>query len=162
MDGLSWQGVLLWGFAGTLVLTTLMRASQSLGLTRMDIPFMLGTVVTPNRDLAKVVGFAMHFGNGWIFALVYALFFEALNAASWWLGAGMGLIHALFVLVTLLPLLPGLHPRMVSEFAGPEPTRQLEPPGFMALNYGFRTPLATVVAHLVYGAILGSFYSPAP
>ncbi|HEY8476329.1 MAG TPA: hypothetical protein VIN09_05635 [Chloroflexota bacterium] len=140
MDGLSWQGVLLWGFAGTLVLTTLMRASQSLGLTRMDIPFMLGTVVTPNRDLAKVVGFAMHFGNGWIFALVYAL----------------------FVLVTLLPLLPGLHPRMVSEFAGPEPTRQLEPPGFMALNYGFRTPLATVVAHLVYGAILGSFYSPAP
>jgi hypothetical protein len=47
---------------------------------------------------------------------------------------------------------------MASEQRGPEPTRQLEPPGFMALNYGRRTPLLTLLAHLVYGAIIGAFY----
>jgi hypothetical protein len=29
----------------------------------------------------------------------------------------------------------------------------------MALHYGLRTPLAVLVAHLVFGAILGAFYT---
>jgi hypothetical protein len=72
----------------------------------------------------------------------------------------MGLAHAMFVLVVVLPLLPGLHPRMASEFHGPEPTRLLEPPGFLALNYGYQTPLATIMAHIAYGMVLGGFYRP--
>jgi hypothetical protein len=55
-------------------------------------------------------------------------------------------------------LVPGLHPRMASEEQGPSVTRQLEPPGFLALNYGVRTPLTALAAHLVFGAILGAFY----
>jgi hypothetical protein len=47
---------------------------------------------------------------------------------------------------------------MVSDFAGPQPTRQLEPPGFLGLNYGYGTPLVTLVAHLMYGTMLGAFY----
>jgi hypothetical protein len=47
---------------------------------------------------------------------------------------------------------------MASEEQGPTPTRQLEPPGFLALNYGYRTPLSVIIAHLVYGGILGAFY----
>ena len=47
---------------------------------------------------------------------------------------------------------------MASELRGPEPTKALEPPGFLALNYGRRTPLVTLVAHAVYGLILGAFY----
>jgi hypothetical protein len=34
----------------------------------------------------------------------------------------------------------------------------LAPPGFLALNYGKRTPISVVASHLVYGAILGAFY----
>jgi len=37
--------------------------------------------------------------------------------------------------------------------------RQLEPPGFLALNYGFQTPASVVVAHLIFGASLGAFYA---
>lgn len=155
---MNWQSILLWGFAATLVLTTISSAGRGAGLTRMDLPFLLGTMVTPNRDRAKVVGFAMHFVNGWLFAFFYALFFEALALATWWLGMFFGLFHGIFVLVTLMPLLPGIHPRMVSDFAGPEPTRQLEPPGFLALNYGRRTPAGVMIAHLAYGTILGAFY----
>jgi len=62
------------------------------------------------------------------------------------------------VLLGGLSALGAMHPRMASEQQGPTPTRQLEPPGFLALNYGRRTPLSVLLAHLVYGAILGAFY----
>jgi hypothetical protein len=153
-------GIALWGFVGTVVLTGLMSAAQALGLTRISLPFLLGTIFTPARDRAKLVGFGLHLVNGWFFALVYAAAFRSWGRATWWLGAGIGLVHGLFVLVAALPLLPGLHPRMASPQQGPTPTRQLEPPGFLALNYGRRTSLAVLLAHLAYGAILGAFYRP--
>jgi uncharacterized membrane protein YagU involved in acid resistance len=150
--------ILLWGFAATVVLSTLMAASQRLGLTRMSIPFLLGTMLTPHRDRAMFVGVLVHMTNGWVFALLYALAFESWAQATWWLGAGIGLVHGTFVLTVGMPLVPGMHPRMVSEYFGPTPNRQLQPPGFLALNYGRRTPIVAIVAHLVYGAILGAFY----
>ncbi len=149
----------LWGFVSTIVLTTLMSGSQGLGLTRMNLPYMLGTMFTPNRDRARLIGFGVHFLNGWLFASIYAATFQSWRRATWWRGAAIGLVHALFLLVAAMPLLPGLHPRMASERRGPTPTRQLEPPGFLALNYGYRTPLSVILSHLVYGAILGAFYS---
>ena len=152
--------ILLWGLLATGLLTTLLRASQALHLTRMDVPFLLGTMVTPNRDRAKVIGFVIHFLNGWWMAFLYAAFFHAFGFATWWLGALMGLAHAAFVLIVVLPLLPGGHPRMASDYHGPDPTRLLEPPGFLAMNYGYQTPLATAIAHLAYGMVLGAFYRP--
>jgi hypothetical protein len=47
---------------------------------------------------------------------------------------------------------------MASETSGPTVVRALEPPGFLALHYGSRTPISVVLAHAVFGAILGSFY----
>lgn len=150
--------VLLWGFAATIVLTTLMAGSQRVGYTRMSIPFLLGTMVTPHRDRAMIVGLLMHVMNGWLFALPYAWAFESWQQATWWLGTAIGVMHALFVLAAAMPVMPGLHPRMVSEYFSPTPNRQLQPPGFFALNYGRRTPVVTIVAHAAYGAILGAFY----
>ena len=152
--------ILLWGFVATVVLTSLLAASQAFGVSRMSIPFILGTMVTPNRDRAMLAGSAMHMMNGWLFALIYAAAFESLGRTTWWLGAAGGAAHGLFVLLVGLPMLPALHPRMASEQHGPTPTRHLQPPGFLALHYGHRTPIATLAAHLVYGAILGGFYRP--
>lgn len=152
--------VLLWGFVATVVLTTMTAASVALGFSRMSMPLMLGFMLTADRDRAPVLGFLLHLGNGWAFAIVYALAFESWGHATWWLGTGIGLVHALAVLLVIMPILPGLHPRMASEHQGPEPTRMLEPPGLLALNYGRRTPFVALAAHLVYGAILGGFYTP--
>lgn len=151
-------GWLLWGFVATIVLTTLMAGSQGLHLTRMNLPYMLGTMFTPSRDRAKLVGFVVHVVNGWMFSLLYVAAFHSLGRASWWLGSLIGLVHAAFVLTAGMRIVPGLHPRMASEQQGPTVARQLEPPGFLALNYGIRTPLSVLGAHLVYGAILGAFY----
>jgi uncharacterized membrane protein YagU involved in acid resistance len=156
MNWLSW---LLWGFVGTVVLTAILGGSQGLGLTRMNLPYMLGTMITPNRDRAKWIGALIHFANGWVFSLVYVAAFHAWDMATWWLGALTGLVHASFVLTVLMPVLPGMHPRMANEQYGPTVVRQLEPPGFLALHYGIQTPISVVIAHLVFGAVLGTFYS---
>jgi uncharacterized membrane protein YagU involved in acid resistance len=151
----SW---LLWGFASTVVLTSILAGSQGIGMTRMNIPYLLGTIFTPDRDRAKFIGFFLHFANGWIFSLVYVAAFQILHKATWWFGAIIGLVQAVFVLTMALPILPALHPRMANEQYGPTVVRQLEPPGFLGLHYGVRTPISVLIAHAIFGAILGAFY----
>ena len=155
---MNWSGWLLWGLVATVMLTTISSATQGLGLTRMNIPYMLGTMFTPNRDRARLYGFFAHLVFGWVFSLIYALIFEAVGTAGWWRGLIIGVLHAFFVLTVLMSLLPGLHPRMASERHGPEAHAMLEPPGFLALHYGARTPIAVTISHALFGVILGIFY----
>ena len=155
---MNWSGWLLWGLVATLLLTTISSATQGLGLSRMNIPYILGTMFTPNRDRARLYGFFAHLVFGWAFSLIYALIFEAMGTAGWWRGLIIGVLHALFVLTVLMSLLPGLHPRMASEQHGPEAHDMLEPPGFLALHYGARTPIAVIISHAFFGVILGIFY----
>ena len=152
----SW---LLWGFASTIVLTTILSASQGLGITRMNLPYLLGTMVTADRDRAKMIGIAMHVVNGLLFSAVYVAAFHVWGGAAWWKGLLIGGVHSAFVLVALMPALPGMHPRMAAETSGPTIVRGLEPPGFLALHYGTRTPLSVVFAHMLFGVILGVFYN---
>jgi hypothetical protein len=150
--------ILLWGFAATLILTTIMAASKPLGITRMDLPFILGTLFTPNRNKAPVYGFVTHLFIGWLFAFIYAFAFESAKIYTWWFGIVIGFVHGAFVLSAGLQIISAFHPRMAQPYQGPTPTKQLEPPGFFALNYGTGTPLVTMLAHLVYGGVLGIFY----
>jgi uncharacterized membrane protein YagU involved in acid resistance len=151
----SW---LIWGFASTIVLTTLLAGSQGLRLTRMNVPYMLGTMFTPQRDKAKIYGIVLHMINGWIFSFIYVWAFHFWGGPAWWKGCLIGLVHAGFVLVVALPALPGMHPRMAGETHGPTAAKQLEPPGFFALNYGIQTPVSIILAHIIFGLILGTFY----
>lgn len=157
---MNWGSWLIWGFASTVVLTTVMAGSQGLGITRMNIPYLLGTIFTPNRDRAKVYGVALHLLNGWMFSLVYVAAFHAAGVFTWWFGTVVGFVHGIFVLVVGMPVLPGMHPRMASEIQGPTVVRQLEPPGFLARNYGIQTPISVLIAHLIFGGILGLLYAP--
>jgi len=156
---MNWNSWLLWSPVATLALTSVMAGSQGLHLTRMNLPYMLGSIFTPNRERAKLIGFVFHMMNGWIFSLAYVAAFQSWGRATWWAGAAIGLVQSIFVLTVVVDLLPSFHPRMASEQTGPTVTRQLEPPGFLALNYGYQTPISVLVAHLIYGAILGGFYS---
>lgn len=154
----NWGGWLFWGLVSTFILTIVLSGSQGLGLTRMNLPYMLGTMLTADRDRAPLYGFGMHVIAGWTFSFLYVLAFGFLGIANWWIGTIIGLVHGVFLLFFGVSLLPGLHPRMASEQHGPSPTRELEPPGFLALNYGIRTPLSILISHAVFGAILGAFY----
>ncbi len=152
------DSLLLWGVFATGILTVIMSGSQQMGWSRMSLPFMLGSLFTAHRRWMMLLGFVLHFIVGCAFALFYALIFESLAYASWWLGLVLGALHGFFMLVVIVPLLPALHPRMASKHHGPTPTRLLEPPGFLSLNYGRATPAISLAAHLAYGLLLGAFY----
>jgi hypothetical protein len=149
-------GTLVGGFLGTVVLTTILRGASELGWTRMDLPFLLGTAVTPDRIRAKLAGYAMHFLFGLLFSLGYWLVFATAGRGGIAIGALVGLVHGLFAGTALVSiLLPAVHPRMGTGFDAAGSAPLLEPPGFMLINYGRRTPAATILSHVVYGAIVG-------
>ena len=155
---MSVWGALAGGFAGTVVLTTALAAGTQLRLTRMDISFLLGTAFTTDRTRARLIGYAVHFVNGLLFALIYYAGFVVLGRAGWRLGLLFGLAHAMFAGTTLVNvLLPAIHPRMGTPHSAADSSPLLESPGFMLLNYGRSTPVLTIAAHLAYGAIVGAF-----
>ena len=151
---------LLPSLAATLVLTAIGAGSQEARLTRMSIPYLLGTIFTPAREKAKLLGFFLHLLNGQIFAFLYMALFDRFGGGGVLRGLFFGCCHALIVLTVVLPLMPGLHPRMASEHSGPVASKRLEPPGPFGLNYGFATPAFVILGHAVFGAMLGYLYRP--
>jgi uncharacterized membrane protein len=149
-------GALVGGLLGTFVLTTVLRTASELGLTRMDLPFLLGTAVTRDRARAKSIGYVAHFGFGLLFSMAYAAFFLVVGASGWLLGALLGLAHGLFAGTALVNvLLPVVHPRMGKPWTDARSSPLIEPPGFLMLNYGAGTPIVSIIAHILYGAIVG-------
>lgn len=148
--------VMLWGLVATGAQAAVLFGSQRLGYSRLSLPFLIGTMFTGERPAANAAGFVFYALGGWLFAFIYYFLFSELGGPRWDIGAVIGALHGLVLLTTLAPLLPYLHPRMATEYDGPSYRRRLQPPGFLALHYGYRTPLTTLVAHALYGAILGA------
>ncbi|MGA3525487.1 hypothetical protein [Melissospora conviva] len=157
---MDWAGWAVFGLVATVALTAALITAQLAGLTRLDLPLVLGTMVTEDPDRARVVGFFIHLAAGQGFALGYATVFALLYRATWWIGGLLGALHVAIALTVLLPLLPGVHPRMASQRAGPASTAMLEPPGFFGLNYGIQTPAVAAVVHIIYGVVLGLLLAP--
>lgn len=148
--------VLLWGLIATAAMSGVQFGAQRLGYSRLSVVFLIGTMFTGERKAANAAGMVFYLLGGLLFTFLYYFIFVALQRSGWVFGGLVGLAHGVILLVALLPLLPYMHPRMASEYDPPSYRRRLQPPGFLALNYGYRTPLATLVAHAIYGAILGA------
>ena len=144
------------GLVGTLVFSTIVKAATEVHLTRMDLALLLGTAVTENRRKARAIGYLMHFILGIAFAEAYVGFFEIIGRSSWWIGALLGALHAIFTATVLVNvLLPVVHPRMATPETAANEIALIEPPGFLMLNYGRSTVLVSLAAHVAYGAIVG-------
>jgi len=144
------------GFVGTLVMTTIIKAAAEIGLTRMDLALLLGTSVTENRRKARAFGYIFHFGLGVLFAEAYGEFFQIIGRSSWWIGALLGALQAIFTATVLVNvLLPVVHPRIATSDTAANEIALIEPPGFLMLNYGRRTFLVTLAAHIAFGACVG-------
>jgi hypothetical protein len=145
------------GVIGTLVLSTMTRTASEIGLTRMDLPFLLGTTVTANRRRANAIGYVFHFLLGIAFALAYGACFLGIGRSAWWIGALLGVLHGVFVSTVLVNvLLPVVHPRMATSDTAANDVALIEPPGFLMRNYGRSTFLVVLAAHVAYGAIVGA------
>jgi hypothetical protein len=150
------RSALAGGFIGTMLLTTMIRAASELGWTRMDLAFLLGTMITDHRRKAKAIGYALFFAFGLAFALIYAACFAGIGSSGWRLGALFGALHAVFVCTVVVNvLLPVVHPRIGTPETAADEVALIEPPGFLMLNYGRSTFLITLAAHIAYGIIVG-------
>ncbi|HEX5947573.1 MAG TPA: hypothetical protein VFY82_14905 [Acidimicrobiales bacterium] len=157
---MDWSGWAIFGLIATAALTAVLIGAQMAGVTRLDLPLMLGSIVIADPDRARVAGFAIHLINGQGFALGYAAVFAARGEATWWSGALLGVLHGAVALLVIVPLLPGVHPHMASERAGLSSGPKLEPPGLLGLNYGRETPVVTMLAHVAFGIALGLLLDP--
>jgi hypothetical protein len=152
------SGILAGGLLGTALMTALMEWGQARRVTRISLPYLLGTMVTERRPLIRITGSVLHFLNGVVFASGYALVFRTVGRAGWLRGALLGAVHGGVVLVALLPIIQEIHPRMAAEDEGPDPTPMLQAPGFLGLHYGMQTPAVTLGAHVLYGGVVGSLF----
>ena len=144
------------GVIGTLAMSTIIKTATEIGITRMDFALLLGTAFTTNRRKARAIGYTVYFLIGVGFAEAYGAFFAIVGHGSWTLGALLGALHAIFVATVLVTvLLPVVHPRMATPDTAANDITLIEPPGFLMRNYGRSTFVVTLVAHMVYGALVG-------
>ena len=151
----QWPAIALWGLVASAVMSTLLEGSRLLGWSRMSLPFLFGTFVTERRDRAIVIGYGLYLLGGWLFAIHYAASLFSVGTISWWAGLAIGTAHGLFLIAVFLPTLPAIHPRLATSYDGAHALTKLEPPGLSGLNYGRATPLTTVLAQALFGAVLG-------
>ena len=123
---IHWEHWIFWGFVASMALVSVESIAQSIGITRLNLPLILGLGFTPDRDRARALGVGLHVVIGWGFSFIYLIAMQFLGGPTWYHGAIVGLAQALVICVIGWQVLPGMHPRMASETHGPTATRMLE------------------------------------
>jgi uncharacterized membrane protein YagU involved in acid resistance len=126
---------ILGGFVGTVLLTLMTQfVAPMMTGQKMDMAARLGEMTGTGR----LVGMVMHlFTGSVVFALIYVfLFFRFLPGAPWIKGLLSGVIFWLGLEIAMMPMIGG---------------------GFFSSQIGgMKVAVAALIAHLVYGAALGS------
>jgi hypothetical protein len=144
----------LWGgIIGAIVAATVLAGFLALRWTRFDLlRFEGGLLLHERTNMVYVYGGVCQVVVGALLALAYRQVFQQIDSASYvgW-GALLGLAQGVLALLAL-PLL-GLVNRNVR--AGEEPR-----PGLAGVGYGRLTPLAVLVASVVFGTWVGIVLLP--
>ncbi|MBX7233155.1 MAG: hypothetical protein K1X65_02150 [Caldilineales bacterium] len=132
------------GLAGTAAMTLLMMLAPAMGMPKMDIMGMLGSMVSKDAGRARVIGAVMHFMMGIVFALIYTfLWGRGIGSAAVVWGLIFGLVHGLVVGV-MMPMMSRMMPSSSTSAAGGS--------GGMARLIGL------VMGHLVFGLVVALVY----
>ncbi len=139
------------GVIGALGMTLLMGILRLLGM-QLNLELILGAWFTKTvGPLTWLLGLAIHLAAGALFGVAYGAIFEhVLHRASLGIGACLGVIHGILSGL-VLTVFPDVHP-LVPEI--------LPSPGAFMLSAGAGGLVAYLVLHVVYGAIVGSYYKP--
>ena len=144
MNRVNVSRALLAGFVATLVMTMMMYAAPLMGMPKMDIAAMLGSLLNGGQMPAPMsgpwwMGMVLHFINGVVlFPLIYAyLLYGVLPGSNWVKGMLWGVILWFVAQVMVMPLM-GMG---VFSSGAPQPVMSV---------------LGSLMGHLVYGALLGA------
>lgn len=163
----SLLGGLIAGFAGTAVMSTMMKGAGRIGLTDMPpMEMVTGSMMSGDPDRAKQVGTMLHWlmMGTLLFGLGYAAVLSSLASTTWVTGILVGAAHGLVVGLVFMPMMPAMHPRMKADvtFDGTLTTSggtvQLAAPGVLGAKWGGMTPVGLVMGHAVYGLVFALVY----
>jgi len=142
--------------AGVLA-TVIMTIPMYMGLMMMprqmpmNILYLLGSMMTPARGPAYVMGAMMHLGMGIVFALIHTGIYQALdlasNLAAW--GILFGFVHWIVVGMGL-GMMRVMHPLVKKG--------ELQDPGAFATGYPPMTVMGFLMLHLLFGLLVDVFY----
>ena len=150
------DSVLAWGVCATVLTTTVLEFSQFVGWSRLSMPFLFGTFFFADRRKAFMWGYVLYALGAWLFSIFYGLLFLSIGGATPVKGTVIGFFHGCFLVTVFLPSLAYFHPRMATSYDSPDEARMLEPPGAFGLNYGWGTPLVTMLSQVLFGLLLGT------
>lgn len=138
------------GLVATLVFTVILMMAPRMGMPKMDIVELLGSMFgKPN----PVLGWMMHLMMGAIFALVYAfLWSNGIGAATWFSGLVFGAVHWLVVGV-MMAMIPMMH-------AGIKSGAVKAPGMWMTGNGGgMMAFMGGLVGHMIFGLVVALVYA---
>jgi uncharacterized membrane protein YagU involved in acid resistance len=134
-------GAIIAGLAGTAVMTMLMYIAPLMGMPKMDMLGMLGSMITANKGSVRWIGLIIHFMMGAVFAIIYALLWSlGIGSATWLWGLVFGAIHGV-VAIVMIPMMMRMHPRPPEMAGGP------------------LTMVGQLMGHLVYGLVVALVYA---
>ena len=136
------------GFIATSAMTALMYLAPTMGMPKMDIATMLGTMFFASPALALWLGMLIHLTIGsLLFPAVYHFALQPENGS----GTGRGLVFgfALWAAANLIvmPMMSTIHPMVRSGM--------MTAPGLLLLHLGAMAPVGSLIGHLLYGTLLG-------
>lgn len=138
---------ILAGFIATLAMTMVMYVAPMMGMPKMDLAAMLGSMMSKQMPApmsgAWLMGMMMHFVNGTIiFPLIYAyLLYPILPGAAWLKGVLWALVLWLISQVMVMPMMG------MGVFSANAPQAMM-------------TVMGSLMGHVIYGAVLGAIAGP--
>ncbi len=129
------------GSTGRMAMILLIYGGPLIGLPRIDVVSMLGSLAAPNKQDAVILGGAIHFTMGILFAIIYAAFWSVgIGSPTWWWGLIFGALHGILVIVLLLVVIR-VHPQLSELFNG------------------LPVLVAILLNHMVFGVVVALVYS---
>lgn len=147
---MNWIAVVSAGFVAITVAIAVFWVFRALGLTIFSPTVQTGGIflADPESPTTETVGFLLLFLLGsTVLAALYAFVLGRWLTVGWGGGAILGAAHGLLT-AAALPILGTIS---ASVRSGPLPH-----PGYFGLSWGRMTPVAVVLGHAVYGAVLGA------
>lgn len=127
---------MLAGLAATIVLSALMMMKQAMGIMPELNPIAMITKMSGSSTM--MMGWVGHFVIGTVlWGLLFAALDDKLSGPHWLRGAIFATGAWLMMMVVVMPM------------AGA---------GLFGLNLGVMAPVATLMLHWIYGAVLGGVY----